>query len=175
MSKTLVPIVGLVMVYGTLKRECWNHTYLEGAPFLASVQTADASWKLCYPGQSYPYLLPTEPGQGMHVKGELFAIGQDHLAGMDRLEGCPHHYQRVTIAVTDRSGRDLNLPRELPIYVYTPNTESDRNAYRRYDGMTQSDIWDPKGVDVPEINGRNLRELRAGTLRAFKGERNARW
>ena len=89
-----------VFIYGTLKRGFPNHQAgLAEARFIARVQTLEA-FPLVIGGRWFsPYLID-EPGQGLKIFGELFAVDDEGLALLDRMEGVGHPlgYRRITVA-----------------------------------------------------------------------------
>jgi gamma-glutamylaminecyclotransferase len=84
-----------VFVYGTLKSKYWNNRLLAGATFLGEAFTEK---RYTMRGSGVPYIMPNDAG--FPVKGEVFEIDeQQHLPGLDRLEGHPTGYTRTTIDV----------------------------------------------------------------------------
>lgn len=83
-----------VFVYGTLMRGEGNHDLLASAEFVG-------------PGQSLPCFelhdLGAFPGLVANgkdaVEGEIYAVGPDTLARLDKLEGHPKFYRRTTIVL----------------------------------------------------------------------------
>jgi gamma-glutamylaminecyclotransferase len=89
-----------VFVYGTLKRGFPNAEGMNGAQFLGRFRTCDP-FPLVIAGQWYtPVMLP-ERGTGHRVLGELYAVGDDTLAALDRLESThlPTGYTREEIPI----------------------------------------------------------------------------
>ena len=75
-----------VFVYGTLKRGFPNHEVgLAGQRFLGRFHTAEA-YPLVVAGRWFSPVLLAEPGHGHRVHGEVFAVGDDVLTDLDRLE-----------------------------------------------------------------------------------------
>lgn len=89
----------LVFVYGTLKRGRGNHYRLTGAEFIGPAETRGRH-RLFVSG--LPFLVEgTRENPGKHrVKGELYHVDADTMAGLDRLEGHPHFYERRLVRVT---------------------------------------------------------------------------
>jgi gamma-glutamylcyclotransferase (GGCT)/AIG2-like uncharacterized protein YtfP len=85
-----------VMVYGTLLRGQPNHGRMAGATFVREVRT-EACFTLVDLGP-FPAL---RDGGGTAVLGELYEVTPEHLAALDRFEGVPHHYERVTVRLAD--------------------------------------------------------------------------
>jgi gamma-glutamylcyclotransferase (GGCT)/AIG2-like uncharacterized protein YtfP len=83
-----------VFVYGTLLAREPNHHVLGGAEFLGPARTAPA-FDL-YSFGPYPGLVA---GGQTRVVGELYAVDDETLARLDWLEGYPHLYDRVEIAL----------------------------------------------------------------------------
>lgn len=101
-TKTKV-LTNMVFVYGTLKRGCGNHCVMEeaGGQFVTEATTSQL-----YPMEVHglPFLYES-PGEGHHVRGEVFCITKpDGLKRLDRLEGHPGLYERKPIGLTDGAG-----------------------------------------------------------------------
>lgn len=86
-----------IFVYGTLKKEHYNHFWLEmlGAKFLGEGVTV-CSFPLIAP--RLPTLLPF-PGQGLSVHGELYELNPGMITYIDQLEGHPDWYARSKISI----------------------------------------------------------------------------
>ena len=87
-----------VFVYGTLLQGEGNHDLLAGAEFVGAARTP--------PGYALRDLgaFPGLVDGGEHaVDGEVYLVGPDTLARLDRLEGHPSWYRRVPIALDDGS------------------------------------------------------------------------
>jgi len=86
-----------LFVYGTLKNGFHNHHLLENTEFICSATT-----KQRYPmvniEEYFPYLIDDE-GEGCHIEGEVYKIGEETLAIIDILEGYPELYNRHKIIV----------------------------------------------------------------------------
>ncbi len=85
-----------VFVYGTLLSGEVNHRLIEHARFLGEALTPP-EFELADLGP-YPALVP---GGVTAVRGELYALTPALLRVIDRLEGHPDFYRRVSIAVAD--------------------------------------------------------------------------
>jgi gamma-glutamylaminecyclotransferase len=90
--------VSLVFVYGTLKRGCSNHHYLEGQAFLGPAETAPglALFNLgSHPGMVE---IPGDPGT---VSGEVWWVDAACLKRLDALEGTAEGmYRRGSVPLT---------------------------------------------------------------------------
>jgi gamma-glutamylaminecyclotransferase len=96
----VAPTSQKVFVYGTLKRGFPNHTYMQGATFIAEAATVDP-YPLVVGGQWFtPYLMP-EKGVGHRVRGELWDVPEAMMPALDDLESThlPNGYWRHRIAV----------------------------------------------------------------------------
>jgi gamma-glutamylaminecyclotransferase len=106
----------LVFIYGTLKRGFQNDRLRPpAARFLACCTTVER-YPLVIGGRWFsPYLLD-DPGDGELVSGELFAVDDEDLTHLDRLEGTdlPGGYRRIVLRVRSHSDRAL---REAFTYV----------------------------------------------------------
>lgn len=89
----------LVFVYGTLKKDQRNHSFLtdRGAEFVGNAKTAKP-----YPliNAQLPYLINVPGFDGAQiVEGEVYRVNTQTLKELDRLEGTPTHYARKKIGV----------------------------------------------------------------------------
>jgi gamma-glutamylcyclotransferase (GGCT)/AIG2-like uncharacterized protein YtfP len=97
----------LIFVYGTLKRGEWNNRLLNGAEFVVTALTNEA---YVMRNVGYPLILTKDwPEQQGRVVGEVFAVNDETLELLDRLEGHPRNYKRTPIVVTDRNGAALDV------------------------------------------------------------------
>lgn len=89
-----------VFVYGTLKRGFPNYDGIRGDEFLGRFRTCDA-FPLVVSGPWFSPILLPERGTGYRVIGEMFAVDDDKLAALDRLESThlPTGYTREEIEV----------------------------------------------------------------------------
>jgi gamma-glutamylcyclotransferase (GGCT)/AIG2-like uncharacterized protein YtfP len=79
----------LVFVYGTLKSGYGNNEFHLGtSEFVGEAVVADATLMAV---SSFPGAIEAH---GEHVKGEVWRVDEQTLARLDRLEGCPHMYER---------------------------------------------------------------------------------
>jgi gamma-glutamylcyclotransferase (GGCT)/AIG2-like uncharacterized protein YtfP len=93
-----------VFVYGTLKRGYGNHRYhLAGAEFLGTAKTVLPEFVMKDTG-GFPVVfhkndLPTEPAA--KVSGEVYAVQDEHIVSMDRLESNGSMFVRTkhTVAI----------------------------------------------------------------------------
>lgn len=97
-----------VFVYGSLLSGQGNHGLLAASEFVGPARTPP-----CYSLHdlgSFPGLV-AEGEQA--VEGEVYNVGPDTLARLDRLEGHPRFYRREQIVVDDGSAAETYLlPRE---------------------------------------------------------------
>jgi gamma-glutamylcyclotransferase (GGCT)/AIG2-like uncharacterized protein YtfP len=87
-----------LFVYGTLKRGFAREDLMAGAVF-EGVATTQRGYALHDLG-AYPALVIGSEGA---VVGEVYSVEPEHLAALDRYEGCPDLYMRETIALSDGS------------------------------------------------------------------------
>jgi gamma-glutamylcyclotransferase (GGCT)/AIG2-like uncharacterized protein YtfP len=106
-----------VFVYGTLKRGHGNHCLLEGQKFLGEA-TTPPRFRLFDLG-AFP-AVAQDRQHGYAIRGELYLVDADCLARLDRLEGVPRHYQRLSVPVTRQDGRRVTAC----IYVQQPGQTS---------------------------------------------------
>ena len=90
-----------VFVYGTLKRGYPNaHIGMPRATYLGDYRTAER-YPLVIGGRWFVPNLLNEPGVGLQVTGEAYAVDDTVLAELDRLESVhlADGYRRVEIAI----------------------------------------------------------------------------
>lgn len=91
MAKTL-------FVYGTLMKGMRNHQYLEKAKFLGEAQTA-SEYELLYNGS-----IPAAKEGSEAIKGELYEVDDETLAGLDVLEEVSNKlYEKKDIEVNGQT------------------------------------------------------------------------
>lgn len=87
----------VLFVYGTLKRGQRNHGLMREARFLGEAVTAPLYTLLdlgLFPGMI--------PGGSTAVHGELYEVGPELLARLDRHEGVPRFYKRILVELDNR-------------------------------------------------------------------------
>jgi gamma-glutamylaminecyclotransferase len=85
----------LLFVYGTLKRGCANHHFLDGQEFVGEARTAPG-FRLYNLG-GYPGLV-ARPDRPEGVEGEVWSVDAAALVRLDALEGLGQgHYRREVI------------------------------------------------------------------------------
>lgn len=85
----------LVFVYGTLRIAHSNHHLLKDA-YSYGVGSTEASYSM-YLISGYPYVTSSETRYP--IVGELYAVDDDTLETLDRMEGHPRYYVRRETAV----------------------------------------------------------------------------
>jgi gamma-glutamylaminecyclotransferase len=85
----------LVFVYGTLRQSRGNHQLLVGAHFYGIGNTKQKYAMYLVGG--FPYVISTE--QRYPIVGELYAVDDEILKKLDRLEGHPIYYARTEVVV----------------------------------------------------------------------------
>ena len=100
----------LILVYGSLLSGERNHGYLQHAQLIGKGVTLP-HFDLLDLG-SYPAMVLD--GQTA-IHGEIYAVDDDTLARLDRLEGHPHYFVRAHIT--------LQWPDELEAWVYVMRRE----------------------------------------------------
>lgn len=88
----------LLFVYGTLMHGCGNHRQLEGAEYLGPAQID--GWQMLDLG-AFPGIIPGDST----VRGELYVVGDEQLAALDRFEGCPRLYRRRSVTLWNNGVR----------------------------------------------------------------------
>ena len=82
----------LVAVYGSLRKNYWNHRLLEDSKFLGEFRTGEIFTMFslgAYPGINL---------NGKHsITCEIYEVNNRTFERLDQLEGYPHYYNRVQI------------------------------------------------------------------------------
>ena len=105
----------LIFVYGTIKRGYINHRrVLSSATFVSEAKT-EPRFVILYDGH-LPYMIAKD--EGLAVQGEIFAVDDDTLSGLDRLEGHPDFYIRTPIKATLPCGQIV----DAFVYLASPRT-----------------------------------------------------
>ena len=101
----------LLFVYGTLKRGCSNHAFLDGQSFVGAAETAPGY--ALYELDGYPGMV-SAAGDPAGVSGEVWSVDDACLARLDELEGTDEGLYR-------REGVPLRAPfgdRRVEAYLY---------------------------------------------------------
>lgn len=113
----------LVFVYGTLKQGLPLHGHLarNGAkPKFLRARTRDLFLLDTSPSRPFPYLYAVPEawddawGRPQQIWGEVYKCNSTLMNILDRVEGCPHHYDRYVIHVLPDPDSDRN-----PLQVHT--------------------------------------------------------
>lgn len=88
-----------VFVYGSLKKNHYNHLLLAGCEFVQKATTKPL-YRL-YDCGRYPCMVKDDKGVSVH--GEIYKVDAAVLASLDRLEGVPFLYQREEVELLDFS------------------------------------------------------------------------
>ncbi len=106
-----------VFVFGTLKQGFPNHSINHGQLIDAACSTTQA-YPLYLVGERYSPWLINDPGNGVKVQGELYAVNRNELAMMDELErtAFADGYRRIPLEVTLSTG----ATRQAYCYVKSP-------------------------------------------------------
>ncbi|MES9970712.1 MAG: gamma-glutamylcyclotransferase family protein [Candidatus Thiodiazotropha sp.] len=86
-------LLSRVFVYGTLRRNEVNHYLLDGARYCGTCLTPP-QYKMLDLG-AYPGVVKRGDTS---IEGEVYEVGAQQMADLDRLEGYPHAYGREVIA-----------------------------------------------------------------------------
>jgi gamma-glutamylaminecyclotransferase len=95
-----------VLVYGTLLRGQPNHCRMSGARFVREART-EARYTLIDLGP-FPAL---HDGGTTSVVGEVYEVGPELLAELDRFEGVPYLYERAAVALADGDVAEVYMQR----------------------------------------------------------------
>ncbi len=94
-------VTTVLFVYGTLKRGQRNHGLMRKARFLGEAVAVPLYTLLDL--SPFPGMIP---GGTTAVHGELYEVGPDLLVRLDRHEGVPRFYIRISIQMEDREPAD---------------------------------------------------------------------
>jgi gamma-glutamylaminecyclotransferase len=86
----------LIFTYGTLMRGEVNHRLLATARFVAEAHTEP-----CFELFDLGHFPAMSAGGETVVRGEVYAVDDQTLVRLDRLEGHPEFYQRTPIRLAD--------------------------------------------------------------------------
>ena len=84
-----------VFVYGSLKKDYGNHSYVEKSEFIGKAKTLPIFTMISY--GFFPACLINGKTE---ISGEVYDVTDSILSRMDRLEGVPNHYQRIRCITT---------------------------------------------------------------------------
>jgi gamma-glutamylcyclotransferase (GGCT)/AIG2-like uncharacterized protein YtfP len=115
-----------LMVYGTLLRGEPNHGRMAGATFLRVV-TTEPRFTLA-DLEAFPAL---QEGGTTAVVGEVYEVTPEHLAMLDRFEGVPRLYERVTVRLADGEAAQAYLQRRTSRRTLDVIASGDWRAHRR--------------------------------------------
>jgi gamma-glutamylcyclotransferase (GGCT)/AIG2-like uncharacterized protein YtfP len=91
-------------VYGTLKSGYGNNRVFDSSAKLVGDAVTLKRFPMIGKGMGFPYVIDKE-GMGRNIKGELWETSVANVnAGLDSLEGYPHHYVRRVIDVATTEG-----------------------------------------------------------------------
>ena len=86
-----------VFVYGTLRQGHSNNNLLRNEVFFAEAKKVERYTMVDAACRAFPAGVMEPPTCTIH--GDLYAVTDETLARLDRLEGTPHHYQRRRVLV----------------------------------------------------------------------------
>ena len=92
---------GLVFVYGSLKRGQGNHGQMEGCSWQGE---AELDGLALYDLGPFPMAVASSDPEA-RLRGELYRVGAEQLARLDRFEGAPRLYERQRWRLRD--GREV--------------------------------------------------------------------
>ena len=136
--------MGLIFVYGTLKRGNGLHSALEGAEFISEAITLDPIFKMFCNG-AFPHVSNVSKG-GYRISGELYKVSDEILQDLDLVEGHPNHYRRVDIEFMLEDGSRIMGQ----MYIY--------NGSGANHNEITSGCWFPPAYVKPENNPKRTRK-----------------
>ncbi|MDJ0778722.1 MAG: gamma-glutamylcyclotransferase family protein [Gammaproteobacteria bacterium] len=128
MSQATPEKESLVFVFGTLKSGFPNAASNQGRRLPGDFRTSE-NWRLYLVGERHSPWLVSSPGEGLPVRGQLFAVDAAALAVMDRLERVQlaDGYRRIEIRVvaeTDAREYDAFAYARSPIQLAAASVRS---------------------------------------------------
>lgn len=155
-----------VFVYGTLKREMFNHKMLtnggvNSSRFVGGAETSQPyTFSLFLSQYGFPYLVENEASSspiGTVVRGELYVVNEDKLAELDVLEDVASGlYERRVINVellTDDNDEKVSKvggeKKIISAFAYVAGEKEDKSTLARIQEYTK-DIQDEKYI--PKID-----------------------
>jgi gamma-glutamylcyclotransferase (GGCT)/AIG2-like uncharacterized protein YtfP len=161
----LSPSAHLYFAYGAdlceplLRRRCPDVRVI-GRASLRGFSLAFAGTSKTWGGATLT-LVPTE---GSHVHGVVYLVSQLSLADLDRVQGCPRVYQRVTVQIADTQG----MRADAHAYCMRPPLAGGVPSDPYFDLMTRE--YDRLGIDPRPLavaldNGASARGLARGGSR----------
>ncbi len=113
----------LFFFYGTLKRQMhWNSKYLHRATFVSEAESEEAMW-LLVGGCGVPYLMMQGAENAKRVRGELWLVDDETIAGLDEHEGVGKgYYARRHIGCIRNDG----TRETAQVYFLLPDTDVSR-------------------------------------------------
>ncbi len=85
----------MIFAYGTLRQSHRNHQLLENARYYGAGTTLN-NYSMYITG-GYPYVVDTEARYP--IIGELYAVDDETLETLDKMEGHPHYFTRREVPV----------------------------------------------------------------------------
>lgn len=113
-----------VFVYGTLLRGLRNHALLTDATFVRACTTVDRFTLLDFDRYPAVVAVPKYP-----IVGELYSVSDATLARLDELEGYPHWYDRMEVALEGGPAGETAW-----MYVFNHPPETEGVQHRELDG-----------------------------------------
>jgi gamma-glutamylaminecyclotransferase len=114
-----------LFVFGTLKKGFPFHgACLDGATYLGAYRTVKA-YPMFIAGPWFAPMMLDEPGNGFHVRGELYEIDPPRLAAIDAVEsvGKPGNFRILIEVESIKGGRDC------PAFAYVKSEELARPVH----------------------------------------------
>jgi gamma-glutamylaminecyclotransferase len=87
----------LIFAYGSLRRGCSNHAYLEWARLVVP-EARIAGLRLIHYVEGFPAVVWAATGE---VAGEIYEVSPEELGRLDELEECPTVYFRAVVSLHD--------------------------------------------------------------------------
>ena len=86
-----------VAVYGSLKREQYNHVLLKDAKFLCQEEFKFEGLRMVPYTEVFPACVLSGDNKAYPFLGEVYEIDESILRNLDMLEGYPNFYDRVIV------------------------------------------------------------------------------
>ena len=129
-----------IFVYGSLKKDKFNHSYLSTAKFLYKAKTVEKFAMIRDKYRPYPYVLGETPS-GHQIIGEVYEVDEDTKEVLDILEGVPHHYMEQEIKVQKLYTNGVGYTKDDAIIYTKTSTTKFPSVIAAYDSKLFIEEW----------------------------------
>lgn len=117
-----------VFVYGSLRKGMLNHQVLEtiGVLYIGEYKTTNNYFMVGLKSKAYPYVVNEDINNNLvkgPIYGEVYAVSDEVLSHLDKLEGHPYSYTREIVNVN-------NEEQILRAYIYIVKNQEMINSIK---------------------------------------------